>query len=276
MADYLYNGVGPLPKLPESKLPYAFMKTVLGRDGTVAYRRLYRYSSNAYYTQTETGLYFGGDPYSEQTGEKVAYEMYQHNGNAWELRAESESNSTLLPPPEGYTADGITQFLTWANFDVEYNGTLYLAASDPVPFYGWETLWDGKPEKDGGVDGDNGDFFWLWYSSEGNKNRLSIGDTVRVTVDGTVSTLTVSAGANDKFAEAGNEWLKNNSATDDGTDIYFWEYNGALRFFTREMYYDEMPHVKFERAITVSPVKINPALLVQSFFTGQAIRRNRT
>lgn len=28
--------------------------------------------------------------------------------------------------------------------------------------------------------------------------------------------------------------------------------------------------------VPVSPVKLNPALLVQSFFTGQAIRRNRT
>lgn len=29
-------------------------------------------------------------------------------------------------------------------------------------------------------------------------------------------------------------------------------------------------------AASVSPVKLNPALLVQSFFTGQAVRRNRT
>lgn len=113
----------------------------------------------------------------------------------------------------------------------------------------WETLWDGKPEQDGGISGDNGDYFWLWYSSEGNKNRLSAGDSVRVTVDGNTSILTVQIMDNGPaFVEAGNRWLYQGTYTDDGTDVYFWEYGGALRFFTRKIY-AEMPRVKLERAI---------------------------
>lgn len=134
----------------------------------------------------------------------------------------------------------------------------------------WETLWDGEalnPALTG-----NGYTAWLW-NAEDNKNILAVGDVVRVTMDGTAYDYTVqSTHGSGNFVGAGNAWLGDESSTDDGTDIYFWEYAGSIRFITRTY----GPHyVKFERAVPVSPVQINPALLVQSFFTGQAVRRSR-
>jgi hypothetical protein len=113
----------------------------------------------------------------------------------------------------------------------------------------WETLWDDK-STDGSAVGYNGYLQWLW--SAPSENLLSVGDVVRVTVDGVSTTLTVrNMSTGTSFVEGGNNWLgtltnHTNPPVDDGTDIYFWEYRGSLRFFTRKMYWDEMPHVKFE------------------------------
>lgn len=181
----------------------------------------------------------------------------------------------------GYTGSGVK----WTRHDIKdtSDNSIYLAASDPVlveeNFYLkswlsgfalglsgkslfiapvqkepviWEVLYDDKPEKKSPVGGDHGDRFELWCSSDGNKNRLLEGDVVRVTIDEVETILTTKALSNvQNYVEAGNKWLENNSYTDDGTEVYFWEYTGALRFYTRKHYQDEMPHVKLERAINL-------------------------
>ena len=129
----------------------------------------------------------------------------------------------------------------------------------------WETLWDAKAI-DGAHAADNGDFFFLWQLSE---NVLAVGDTVRITVDGTVYNLTVRAGISDSFAEAGNKWIESSNATDNGEDIYFWEYGGWLRFFTRKYFGSEMPHVKFERAASVPT--LDPTALLMGWQVGNRI-----
>lgn len=142
----------------------------------------------------------------------------------------------------------------------------------------WETLWDGEA-KSGFGSGYNGDLHWLWEGT--GENLLSDGDIVRITVDGVVSTLTVQNMANyTGIVEAGNAWLgamtsHTNQPTDDGTDVYFWEYSGGLRFFTRTKYYDEMPHVKFERAIIVSTFTPDPVSMTMGWLVGRRIAGQR-
>lgn len=115
----------------------------------------------------------------------------------------------------------------------------------------WETLWDSKVESvlGGQYNGCQG---WLWGTTEDGTNALAAGDIVRVTVDGSVCNLTVQDMPDyTGFVEAGNKWLyayeDDTTYTDDGTDIYFWEYRGGLRFYMRNY---GTPHVKFERAIS--------------------------
>lgn len=137
----------------------------------------------------------------------------------------------------------------------------------------WETLRDGEAQNPA-LTG-NGYTAWLWDTDD-NKNILAVGDVVKVTMDGIAYPYTVRNTRNTgDFVGAGNAWLGSSSASttieDDGTDIYFWEYNGSIRFITRTY----GPHyVKFERAVPV-PV-LNPSVLMQGFFVGQALRRNRT
>lgn len=133
---YLYNGVR-LPKIPEVEgYPYRIMITAINNeDGTLRHRVVHYFADNAYYTQTENNLYFGGVASSELSSEKVAARVYTLDGDTWSLTSDRENNATVIPPPDGWTFWGVTRFLTWANFNVEYDGMLYMAESTPVPVY---------------------------------------------------------------------------------------------------------------------------------------------
>lgn len=116
--DYLYNGVR-LPELPEwdkEKYPYAAMN--LGVNYGVLY--LLDNATHGYYEP-----YGGGAPrwgFSLPNGYPVAR---ANSGDAgWsDFEVESNASNALMAK----------QF-KWANFDIlNEDGTLYLAASDPVP-----------------------------------------------------------------------------------------------------------------------------------------------
>lgn len=126
---WLYNGVR-LPGLPVVEgFDKAFIRTWHQNSGSTR-TDLYLFPNNAYYTVADGGLlHFGGGG-----AEPVQVMHYKLSENAWAF-IDNPENATV-PPPGGWviTSNSVV-YLTWANFDMEYDGTLYMKASDPVPVY---------------------------------------------------------------------------------------------------------------------------------------------
>ena len=134
----LYNGV-ELPDInsvytPEIKAeyPYAFIK--IPSNGRIL---LCVFGAEAHYFEytrpsSEVRLLFGSPPSWDDgfvdDGIKVPmqqYECAEYSNYQWTLAYQSSDGYVDITPP--------TSTPHWSNFDIEYNGSVYLAASDPVP-----------------------------------------------------------------------------------------------------------------------------------------------
>lgn len=118
---YLYNGV-QLPKLPESDLPYA----------VIVYKTKPNYSVYFSKTPFTNGVYIGNS--NGGTIEETAYCYYTLTNGAWVFSGEKDSSIAFVASMQ----------LLWANHEVNYTdiynpselaGTLYFAASYPIPVY---------------------------------------------------------------------------------------------------------------------------------------------
>ena len=127
--NYLYNGVGPLPDIysvytPEVQKshPFALIKTGIFNSGYM----LYLFGKDAYYYDNNGSWFFGGNSDNPVPGYSSTYD--ESSGTWGELVHHDTWNVNV---------GGLTATLgdiLWANFDVlKKDGTLYLAASDPVP-----------------------------------------------------------------------------------------------------------------------------------------------
>lgn len=115
---YLYNGVR-LPELPESELPYAIMEST--DSGTV---RVYFTDKPCVVRWWETG------------GINVAYAL---SGCAVDIYKTASEYSWQFFAARTLTSDlkvGDLVNILWTSYNLaDENGTVYLAASDPIPVY---------------------------------------------------------------------------------------------------------------------------------------------
>lgn len=122
---YLYNGV-KLPELPEwdrVAYPYVGITHVVG---TSRYR-LSVVSADAYYFRGASGnLFFGGTNDAPVPGCSWTYTA---DIGDWELVGEHDNWNLSVEGTTVITAHNPI----WSNFNMEYEGTLYMEASDPVP-----------------------------------------------------------------------------------------------------------------------------------------------
>lgn len=115
MANYLYNGV-ELPELPVvDGYPYALIRQ---QNADIA-------DSNYYFLNLSTKEYFVNGTQGTSAGSVRLYRCLVNGGTEWEYLRE-ENPSYWLAGPFGTAI--------WTSHKI-YNedGTLYLAASDPVP-----------------------------------------------------------------------------------------------------------------------------------------------
>ena len=124
---YLYNGVR-LPKLPEwdkSKYPYAFIRNVpSGTD----YNELYVFKTEPAWFKPSIIVSAYGVEDGNTHLEAVDYPYGAEADWGYVTLSEKTSN--------GYLASGNFEGIFWANYDIlNEDGTIYLAASDPVPVY---------------------------------------------------------------------------------------------------------------------------------------------
>ena len=121
MGRYLYNGV-ELPALPEwdkEQYPYAFITHI---NLAVVYYNytLHVYSSYRFATNDK-----GNWAIINVGAAKSCYTLASTNYDAWGAFKDKE---------DGGLAPAVESTVVWSNFDVlTEDGTLYLAASDPVP-----------------------------------------------------------------------------------------------------------------------------------------------
>lgn len=138
-ATVIVDGVGYkgaiLPALPEwdrEQYPYAILKETVTDFGVGDVSRsllLHCYAANAYYFTSNNRVYFGGS----RDVEPVAAKMYRLTDDTWVLDSEYDNNHIQVTTPEGDTNYGTTVTTFWANFKAEYDGTVYIDPSDPIP-----------------------------------------------------------------------------------------------------------------------------------------------
>lgn len=119
---FLYNGVQlpPLPAWDKEAYPYA----VINYYKITGEYTIYFAAPNAYCYEN-TFVYFGGS----SDGEHVAAVQYTGTlEQGWYDYQEVENFNVCLNWK-------VTSWAIWSNTDLEYDGTLYLAASDPIPVY---------------------------------------------------------------------------------------------------------------------------------------------
>lgn len=131
MPNYLYNDI-ELPKLPEwdkTAYPYA----VIVKQGYFRnYYKLRCYSSETYYIDAEDGKRkLGGEGVSA-----IEYRVLATEATASTWESVGEVDTATVVGEHGVSTDN-SGVLLWANFDVtNEDGSVYLAASDPVPVGG--------------------------------------------------------------------------------------------------------------------------------------------
>lgn len=243
---YRYNGV-VLPKLPEwdkTAYPYAFILKSTDGASYIFVGRSSRPGVNRY--SEEVGYYW----YGGASGDNNRF-VLSTDGLMWET-----ATTTVFTGIPAWSCFDFPYTLDSSYIPDELEGTVYLAASEPIPVYEcgvqeqWETLFEGEATNDPyyNTSGDrNGYLLWLWdYQLETGVNVLSVGDIVRVTLDGVVYQYT--AEDDDGMVIGGNHWLTIKSSSslyqDDGTDFCFVEMDGGLRGYTRTR---GTHTVKFER-----------------------------
>ena len=130
---YLYNGyrLPPLPEWDREKYPYIMMNWFNDSGKPLSSCLLYAFSKPYHLTHYRT-LY---DDYTicPPEDETILCSKSRYiNGVYSPFSDMLESPSETYP----YNQNGLTSNPDWANYDVlNKNGTLYLAASEPVPVY---------------------------------------------------------------------------------------------------------------------------------------------
>ena len=108
---YSYNGV-VLPALPEwdkETYPYAAITSLGGSKQFVAF---------------SADVHHGKNPFGDDTLVASSYQTWLYTPDSW--------NSPNYAMPDYVTIE----IIFWADFDIyTSDGTLYLAASDPIPVY---------------------------------------------------------------------------------------------------------------------------------------------
>lgn len=119
---YSYNGT-ILPKLPESELPYAFMKYT--PSGVAVKDAVY-----LYFLKDTVYKYEDGRPYLNVVSDCVAY---RGTSSGW-------TEHTISADTEWICVDAVYlntwESPVWSNFDIiGEDGYVYFTASEPVPVY---------------------------------------------------------------------------------------------------------------------------------------------
>lgn len=249
--NYLYNGIElpPLPEWDKETYPNAYIARNTDADS---------YEYGLVLSKKNIGVHSGG-LYHFATSM-----LYKCIDGDWTLET-----SALW---------GLSGVVVWSNTDVYYDtydslgdlaGTLYLAASTPIPVYDptvllqgylvgcriramrgkkkWEVLYEGEVSTDVLA---NGKGFWIYlHDYQDGVTHFQDGDNLRLTVDGTAHSYTAFASANQVYA--GNKWLfltkSASDDSDDGTDYALRDISGALIFAARN---SGTYHLKVERMVT--------------------------
>lgn len=124
--NYLYNGV-LFPKVPEVEgHPYSLVNR--STSGGETYAHFYAATTPVFYNRN-TGSVL--NPLCVQNdGTVVHYGMNSKDGETeWVFRDTKD-----LVSGDSFAGVGIVNYLIWSNHDIfNEDGTLYLAASDPIP-----------------------------------------------------------------------------------------------------------------------------------------------
>lgn len=124
-----HHGIDGLPMLPVwdmEQYPYAIIRERYKSNGTLNDIKLFFYAADASYSVDDYGnLYFGN------TGATI----YELSGGVWEFSTNADNSMLELPKSEGNTSGGVRFHITWANFRIEYDGTVYKEASETIPIY---------------------------------------------------------------------------------------------------------------------------------------------
>lgn len=128
----------------------------------------------------------------------------------------------------------------------------------------WETLFEGAVDPEYWNSRANGYFTHIWHEDDGWRNVFSLGDVLRVTLDGEETTLSVEyyTTSNDDLA-AGNKWLAfytdSTWLVDNGLNFYFTFFESSLMGYFRSF---EAQALKIERKSAISKpfVMDNPHL----------------
>ena len=122
MVKWLYNGV-ELPALPDfdrAKYPYI----IIAKHKVSKIYSICAFAKESYFYSKYGTLYFGGSP-DYPVGSVACFSAYCYaNYNYW------SDHKTWTN--ENIDIDNSTHELIWTNFDLEYDGTLYMEASEPV------------------------------------------------------------------------------------------------------------------------------------------------
>ena len=139
---YLYNSV-ELPELPEwDKTVYPYAVITMDVDSDVSYW-LYVFAENACCFEGITGtLFFGGQSSNPAPCIRWLCDYQQSPipsipdpGYGWRYRQEFNNQNVFVDKYNNPNEPKYADTLLWSNFDIEYDGTLYLAASEPIPVY---------------------------------------------------------------------------------------------------------------------------------------------
>lgn len=230
----LFNGV-ELPTLPEWDVQaYPYATITLNKTFGLYYLKCF---SEAVYYESDGVVYFGGTD-ENQVG--LITSGYATGTDEWGEFQEYESSSIRL-------VDTDTVALIWTNFNAEYNGVMYMQASEPIPILApvidplsmwlgwkagnwvarqrgkvkqqWETIFNEQVTfvKSGAMFPEH-----YIHFGQGN-NVLALGDILRVTVDGVLYDLEMEAYA-ENYIGAGNKYLYDAKSDDNGLDFMIGAY----------------------------------------------------
>jgi hypothetical protein len=192
---YLYNGV-QLPPLPEwDKEQYH-------------YAAILSYSDHLTLYVTENALYWNDGCIRPM---KTAYKTWVADDDTW------GSESTFDNMSWEVSHSKLNGTPIWSNYDItnKVDDSVYLSASDPVPVYGWETLFEGDVTTE--------DFDYDNSTSKANiidageAQLFSDGDILRLTINDT-SAIKKAVTYNALSVAVGNSYVVNGSNEDDAFD----------------------------------------------------------
>lgn len=124
---YLYNGVR-LPKLPEwdrEAYPYA----VIRKDILSTKFKLLLFSKYKFDLDSSGVVHFGSlsDAEGDDIVPGIGYALNTTSSEGWTGYWEADRMAVSM--------ESSLQGPIWTNVDLEYNGTMYLEASEPIPVY---------------------------------------------------------------------------------------------------------------------------------------------